>query len=316
MISDASETELRVLARRAFDRTLVTAMVSNILVVWIRTHIHAHLRNSVPIQRERTFTDTLVGIVVTESIVTEGSLGTVGASRDTLLVLLGSVSALRTGVHTSIVDTLSKDILNKRTLCDTTPCGVVRKVRIGAISHAEVRDIVCKPSHRTVPDTVPSSDVTVRIVRTFDDAYPSSVVCIATCSLVVTYTQAHLGHVVSVSVRVEWTLTHATLGLVVAVGQFGRRTALDASIGEVVSVVGRVVQASVETFAGVVLSEEALRTHRDALLGVGVGVEVRISRAPIDTNIGRWVTVCLWLTRTFGDTFAGKIVCKTAIGTG
>ena len=62
MISNTSEAKLRIIARGAFYRTFIASMVSDILVIRIRTNIYTDLGHRIAIKRKRTLVHTVIMI--------------------------------------------------------------------------------------------------------------------------------------------------------------------------------------------------------------------------------------------------------------
>ena len=116
MISHTSEAKLRIAARCALHRAGIAKMVSNVRIVRIWTNTDTHLSNRIPIKStdhstivdNRAFSHTLICIVIAPSIVTKYCLSLIWTSRNTLLILLRCISALRTNAHAGVVYCLSE----------------------------------------------------------------------------------------------------------------------------------------------------------------------------------------------------------------
>jgi hypothetical protein len=102
----------------------------------------------------------------------------IGASSYTLLIFIVCVGAFRAEPHAGVVDGLPVKILASGALDHAHPCRVICKPRSWALRYTEVVNCIPVPESRAIPHTVPGGDISIGIVRTFSDAYSSTIVSI------------------------------------------------------------------------------------------------------------------------------------------
>ena len=116
--------------------------------------------------RYRTLLHTIIGRILSESVMSQNGFTGIGTSLHTLLILIRSIGSLWAHRYTSIIECLPKETLNSRTFQHAHPSRIVSKPRIRTTLDTQIGSSITIPIQWAISHTVTSGYISKGIIWT------------------------------------------------------------------------------------------------------------------------------------------------------